>query len=342
MLPKSGASIRLEKRAMLTTDAFLVSHLAAVSPHPDRIDREFLFFALRSLRLSEEKAEGYPTLSLTELEKTVVRFPGNAEQRAIAGVLRTVQRAKEACEQVLAATRQLKQSLLHHLFTYGPVPFPQADHVPLKETEIGPMPAHWQLQELGDVAKMHTGGTPSRTNSAYWNGSIPWAKTGEVHYSVIRKTEETISEEGLTHSAAKLVPAGTLLVAMYGQGVTRGRVAILGIEATINQACAAVFPTKAVTTEFLYDVFVHGYDRIRNMGPGAHQTNLSMTLLERVEIPVPPLSEQREIARQLGAVDAKLAALESRRAALAALFTSLLHHLLTARLRLPEFATPTK
>ena len=278
-----------------------------------------------------------PNLSKNRLASFAVPLPPLPEQRAIAAVLRTVQGAKEACEQVLAATRQLKQSLLHHLFTYRPVPFPQAAHVPLKETVIGSMPERWQVLKLGDVARMHTGGTPARAKPAYWNGGIPWVRTGEVNYNVIRQTEETISEKGLENSAAKLIPAGTLLVAMYGQGVTRGCVAILGIEATVNQACAAVFPTEAVTTEFLYAVFVHGYERIRNMEHGAHQTNLSMTLLEQILIPVPPLPEQREIAAQLSALDAKLAAEEARRAALATLFQSLLHHLLTARLRLPEF-----
>lgn len=185
---------------------------------------------------------------------------------------------------------------------------------------------------------MHTGGTPSRSNPALWNGDIPWVKTGEVNYNLIRQTEETISEEGLRNSAAKLTPRGTLLVAMYGQGVTRGRVAILGIDAALNQACAAVFPKKRVTTEFLYSVFVHGYERIRNMGHGAHQTNLSMTLLEQVLIPVPPLPEQRQIAAHLAAADAKLAAEEARRAALDGLFKSLLHHLMTGKLRLPGFS----
>ncbi|GAB4364081.1 MAG: hypothetical protein Kow0060_21060 [Methylohalobius crimeensis] len=98
------------------------------------------------------------------------------------------------------------------------------------------------LVRLGDIAEIYSGGTPSRTKPSYWNGNIPWIKTAQIQNGLIteKDVEEWITEEGLKHSSAKMVPKGTILMAMYGQGKTRGQVAILGIPATINQACAAI------------------------------------------------------------------------------------------------------
>jgi type I restriction enzyme S subunit len=84
--------------------------------------------------------------------------------------------------------------------------------------------------QLGDIAKIYSGGTPSRTNPTYWGGNIPWVKTAQIQNSVISENsvDEWITEKGLKHSSAKMVPKGTILMAMYGQGKTRGQVAILG------------------------------------------------------------------------------------------------------------------
>lgn len=140
----------------------------------------------------------------------------------------------------------------------------------------------------------------------------------------------------MRESAARIVPAGTLLVAMYGQGVTRGRTAILGIDAAINQACAAISPKGRVTADFLYQVFAHGYERIRDLSHGAHQLNLSLTLLREVRVPLPLPEEQAEIVRRLTAVDGKLAAEAARRDALGSLFDRLLHDLMTGRRRVGD------
>ena len=107
----------------------------------------------------------------------------------------------------------------------------------LHETEIRTIAPNWKHSTLGGVAKFQTGGTPSRNEPRYWeNGDIPWVKTAEIDYRVIDVTQEKITRLGLESSSTKVFPAGTLLVAMYGQGVTRGRAGILGIDAATNQA----------------------------------------------------------------------------------------------------------
>ncbi len=116
-------------------------------------------------------------------------------------------------------------------------------------------------------------GTPDRGNAAYWDGgTIPWVKTGQVNYCVIADTEEKITLSGLEDSAAKLLPKGTVLVAMYGQGITRGKVALLGIEAATNQACVGLIPTNgSVLPEYLYHYLTYSYDRLRSLSHGTQQ-----------------------------------------------------------------------
>ena len=95
----------------------------------------------------------------------------------------------------------------------------------------------WDTSKIDKIASVTSGGTPSRANPEYWNGDIPWVTTSLVDFNVILSAEEFITKEGVNNSSAKLFPKDTILMAMYGQGITRGKVAILGIEATTNQAC---------------------------------------------------------------------------------------------------------
>ncbi|HZP83842.1 MAG TPA: restriction endonuclease subunit S, partial [Chthonomonadaceae bacterium] len=183
------------------------------------------------------------------------------------------------------------------------------------------------------VAQVSSGGTPDRKNSAYWNGEIPWVKTGEINYNIIHDTDEKITEEGLRNSSTRIIPAGTLLLAMYGQGVTRGRVAILGIDASINQACAALcFNSQKVETRFIFYYLSKAYDAIRNLGHGANQTNLNATHIKSIPLPLPSLDEQHAVADALTACDQKIAALEAEAALHDELFRALLEELMTGRI----------
>lgn len=250
-------------------------------------------------------------------------------QCAIRQLISKVRQAYQCEQSLLTLHRELKQQVMRQLFTCGLRGKAQ------KETEIGFIPAHWELDHIGTHHAVVSGGTPSRGNPAFWiRGTIPWAKTTEVNYCVINQTSEHITPEGLAASAAKLLPAGTILLAMYGQGVTRGRVAILGIEATCNQACAAITPKDGtVSPKFLYHFLAWRYEAIRELAHGGQQQNLNLDIVRDLNIayPLDPI-EQQEIVEILDALDQKIMLHKKKKSVLDELFRSLLNKLMTGEL----------
>ena len=171
----------------------------------------------------------------------------------------------------------------------------------------------WASKPIGQVLKVTTGGTPSRNNATFWNGDIPWVKTGEVNYYVIDSTEESITAEGLKGSAAKLCPPNSVLVALYGQGPTRGRVGMLGIEAAVNQACAAIYPNADFDPWFVYYYLSGKYLSLRAMAQGAAQPNLNLAMIKGFGMPTPTLEEQKAAVASIDAVAKAKAEIRRRR-----------------------------
>lgn len=167
------------------------------------------------------------------------------------------------------------------------------------------LPDGWEKTVLGNIANISSGGTPSRLKLEYWNGDIPWIKTAQIRNCLIKRddVEEYITEEGLKNSSTKMVPDGTILMAMYGQGKTRGRVGILDFDATINQACAAIELQDKVTRNFMYQTLISKYSHIRRMSNTGGQENLSAGLIKEITILLPPLPEQKAIADLLSTWD---------------------------------------
>ncbi|MBQ3714947.1 MAG: restriction endonuclease subunit S [Fibrobacter sp.] len=175
------------------------------------------------------------------------------------------------------------------------------------------LPNGWKKVKLGDVAKVTSGGTPLRTQSEYWNGNIPWVKTAQIQNGHISKdqVDEYITELGVNESSAKIVPKGTLLMAMYGQGKTRGQVAILDIDATINQACAAFhLKEDEVLTPYLFQYFLFHYENIRNLSNDGGQKNLSAEIIKKIPLDLPPIEEQKKIAATLSVWDSAIEKME--------------------------------
>ncbi|MCT4197025.1 type I restriction endonuclease subunit S [Elizabethkingia anophelis] len=165
----------------------------------------------------------------------------------------------------------------------------------------------WETKKLGEISSVSSGGTPSRANPLYWDGDIPWISTTLIDFNLIEKSEEYITQEGLENSSAKLFPIGTLLMAMYGQGKTRGKVAILNIEATTNQACGAIITNEEVLNSFFaFQNLVKRYDEIRDLSNQGSQENLSGGIIKGIKITFPKLSEQIKITSFLSLIDERI------------------------------------
>jgi len=169
------------------------------------------------------------------------------------------------------------------------------------------LPEGWKRVRLGDIAQISSGGTPDRSQARYWGGDIAWVTTGEIQFNTITDTAEKITPEGLKNSSAKLYPAGTLLMAMYGQGRTRGQVAKLGIDAATNQACAALCISGDGELEYVYQCLASLYEAIRELGNAGAQQNLNAALVKDIEVPWPPKEERTRIAIVASAWDSAIA-----------------------------------
>ncbi len=340
IFPKVGGAIHTDKKRLLARPSLIDNNLMAVWPIDEDVCRSaFLFVYFQSVRLSSLANPGpLPSINNARLYELEVPVPPIGEQEKIVAVLGKLQRAIATQDALTLATRELKQAAMHRLFTHG------IRRSGGQETVIGMLPANWELATIGEVAHVRSGGTPSRAEPANWSGgTIPWVKTGEIDYARIEDTEEKITTLGLENSAARLLPAGTLLLAMYGQGVTRGKVAILAIEAATNQACAAIVPKDArVRTDFLYYVLTHSYERLRSLAHGGQQQNLNTDLIRGFTFGLPTdESEQRDIVDTLATIDRKLVHHQRKRAALGDLFETMLHKLMTAQIRVADLDIDT-
>ena len=268
------------------------------------------------------------------LESLELALPPLPEQQAIATVLRTVQGAKEARERVLAATRQLKQALLHHLFTYGAVPVDQAAQVELRTTEFGNVPESWPASVLSGCAHVQTGVAKGRNLEGSEVVELPYLRVANVEMKTIQLRQREVARFLLQPGDVVLTEGGDF--DKLGRGfIWQGQ-----ISPCVHQNhIFAVRPNRAkLLPEFLAYLAQSSYGKAYFLSVAHKTTNLACintTKLKALPVLLPPLPDQREITAQLAAVDAKLAAEESRRLALVALFQSLLHHLMTGQVRVP-------
>ncbi len=268
------------------------------------------------------------------LEQIRLNLPPLPEQKKIAHILSTVQRAIEAQERIIQTTTELKKALMHKLFTEG------LRHELQKQTEIGPVPESWEVVELGSIAKVGNGSTPKRANKAYWErGTIPWLNSTKIHDRFITEADQFVTPQAVKECHLPKVARNSLLIAITGQGKTLGNSAITRIETCINQHLAyALFHAAKIVPDFVLWFMQTRYDYLRSIAHGGGSTKGALTcgFLKRLPIPLPSRAEQGEIVTTFQTLEDKLAIAVRKQATLKDLFRTLLHELMTAKTRVHE------
>lgn len=164
------------------------------------------------------------------------------------------------------------------------------------------IPQQWGLPQIKDIASISSGSTPNRNNSEYWNGNIAWVTTGELSSGHVNHTSELITVKAAKETKMRIYPQGTLLMAMYGQGKTRDTVAILEIDAAVNQACAAI-TVKDGKSKFLFYQLKNSYQDIRKLSNTGNQENLNADIIKTYQVPWAPDEEQERMLSIQDGVD---------------------------------------
>ena len=169
------------------------------------------------------------------------------------------------------------------------------------ENEISiALPDEWIKVRVGDVFAVEVGATPSRRISEYWNGDIPWVSSGEVHFNSISATEECITQNGLDHSSTNVHPIGTIMLAMIGEGKTRGQAAVLNIPAAHNQNTAAILVSKTpCQPKYIYYFLQMNYENTRRVGSGNNQKALNKERVRALRFPFASFEEQKLIVEEI-------------------------------------------
>lgn len=206
-----------------------------------------------------------------------------------------------------------------------------------KDTEIGRIPEEWEVKVLGKVCDTTSGGTPARSNPAYYEGNIPWITTSELKDGHIYDSKEHITISAIAASSAKLLPESTLLMAMYG--ATIGKLGITTLPLTTNQACCAILP-KEDNIKYLFYKLLADRANLISKGCGAGQPNISQTIIKELKYSFPGKVEQSRIAAALTSVDDLISALDKLIEKKKNIKQGSMQLLLTGKKRLKGFTDP--
>ncbi len=256
----------------------------------DIINSRFLFHYLfylykigTTLRL-QSQTTGIRNLNLNLYLKAKIPTPSLHIQHQIVGRLDAIKKAQELNAQQIVLTDELFQSLLHN--------------------ELHLKGKQWEIVKIGNVCNLMTGGTPRSTVKEYYeNGDIKWLVSGDIHQGEIYDCPFRITQKGMENSNAKYLPVNSVLIALNGQGKTRGTVALLRTKATCNQSIVAIDSQnkEQLKSEFLYFGLKDMYNKIRNITGDNQRSGLSMRIIKEIKIFLPPLGIQRQIVEKLQA-----------------------------------------
>lgn len=249
----------------------------------DFINSKFVYFYLKTIKEQAENLASGTTfleLSLTKFKSIPFPLAPLEEQNRI------VLKIEELISQLDYAKENLKSALSKLELKFLKI---------LGKTFSNTFKNEYKLSEIGEWG---SGGTPSRKNKSYFGGNIPWVKTQELKEKYISYTDEFLTEEGLKKSSAKIYPKGSIVIAMYG--ATVGKLSILDIDATTNQACGVgILDSSIVTNEYLYYYLTAFKEKLISQAKGGAQQNISLAIIKDFEISIPDIEVQNEIVMNL-------------------------------------------
>lgn len=268
------------------------------------------------------EASGVPSLSKTTIERIDFMFPSKPEQDRIVAVLELWDQVIEKLKRKIEIKKEIKKGLMQKLLT--------------GKTRILDFDEDWRMVTLGSVAKMGSGGTPKSTNETFYGGNIPWVSIADMtaNGQYVYSTFKNLSKEGLTNSAAKIYPKGTILYAMYA---SIGECSIAGVEMTSSQAILGIIPDEErLDSIFLYYYLKFIKERIKLQGQHGTQANLNAGMVREFTLNLPTVKEQKEIVKVIEAADQEISQLQLKLLIIKDQKKYLLDNLISGTIRTPE------
>jgi type I restriction enzyme S subunit len=303
-------NLRTSRVGLVPEDGIMSSAYVRLAPSSPTNIRYFFhqFYDLYSRGIYNQLGAGVrSTLGSSDLLNVGIVIPPPPEQAAIVRFLDwangRLERAIRAKRKVIALLNEQKQAIIHRAVTRGLDP-----NVALKPSGIpwlGEIPKHWELWRISRFARVGNGSTPSRGKPAYWNGgTYPWLNSSQVNRGFINSADQFVTQAALRECHLPRVPTGSVLVAITGQGKTRGLSAVLGVEATINQHIAFITPRVSIAScEFIHFVLSAAYLQLRASSEDSGSTKGAITCedLKRFKMAIPPPSEQAALLKHVQA-----------------------------------------
>ena len=336
-----GTRVGVGKVAINQFDTAISQDLTGMHVNRDKVDAAFLAYALRTdfcqeRFVSATRGTTIKGVPRADLVKIPIPLPPLAEQRRIAAVLNAIQDAIASQEDVIAAARAFKRSLMHRLFTYGPGPVPAVT----KETEIGEIPAHWEVKQLGCLADVKGGKRlPKGVPYAQQVTNHPYIRvTDFAEQTVDHSNLQYIDQETHQHVSRYIITSDDVYISIAG---TIGLVGTIppdleGANLTENAARIVIVDKITLDKRYLAQWLAGGpgQAQIQQRATKTSQPKLALMRIKEIPLAVPSVSEQTTIAQMLDSVSAKIAVEEDRKMAVEALFKSMLHELMTGQIRL--------
>ncbi len=278
----------LGKLAIATREVGTNQQINSVIFDKSKVFPKFGFYALSLLKPLMQHVAPSTTVAIinkSSFENFTISLPPLEEQKRIAAILDKADAIRRKRQAAIELADQFLRSVFLDMFG-DPVTNPKG----------------WEKKTLGELSSVKTGSTPSRNDSGNYSGDIPWVKTTEVIGKKIYGTEELLTKEGLESSSCKVYPKESIVLAMYGQGKTRGRTGMLAIDCATNQACAVILPSKNISQIFLWEYLKLSYQQVRKMGRGGNQSNLNLSLVKSIEVILPPRSAQNKFIERVSKI----------------------------------------